>query len=48
MEQDVLRLEVPVDDTLPMRIVERTRYGRRDANGFIDGELLLAVESRAL
>ena len=47
VEQDVLRLEVAVDHVVAVRVVERTRDRGRDANGFVDRQLLLAIESRA-
>ena len=47
VQQDVLRLEIAVDDAVPVRVVERARHCRRDADRFVDRELLLAIQARA-
>ena len=47
VEQDVLRLEVPVDDPVPVGIVERAGHFHRDRDRLADGQLALAPEPRA-
>ena len=42
-----LRLQVAMDDTVFVRVVQRVRHGHRNAHGLVDRELLLAVEPRA-
>jgi hypothetical protein len=46
-EQDVLGLDIPVDDIVLVREVERVRHFPRDLNGVVDGELLLAIQAVA-
>ena len=46
-EQNVLGLEVAMYHSVAMRVVERAGAGSRDANGLLDGKLLLALESMA-
>ena len=46
VEQDVLGLDIPVYDTLSVRIVQGTRHFPRDAHSLRDGELLLALQPR--
>src|SRR5678810_1261460 len=45
VQQDVLRLDVAVNHSLPMGIVQRAGYLARDAHGIVDRELLLACQS---
>jgi hypothetical protein len=47
VEQNVLGLDVPVDDVVPVRIVKGTRDFSCDSDRVGDGELLLLVESLA-
>ena len=47
LEEDVLRLDVAVDDTELVRVRECIRDLACDADGVVDGELLLAVDARA-
>src|SRR5215217_1441393 len=47
VDQNVLGLEIAVNHSMPVRVVERFGHADRDANGLADGQLLLAVESRA-
>ena len=47
LEEDVLRLDVAVNDPELVRIRERIGNLARDADGVVDGELLLAVEACA-
>ena len=44
MKQDVLGLDVPMDDVMAVRVVERARDLPRDANGFVDRQMRLAFE----
>jgi hypothetical protein len=46
LEEDVLRLEVAVDYPVRVRVLERVDDGGGDVDGFVDRELLLAVEPR--
>jgi len=48
VQQDVLRLDVAVNDILPMRVVKRARHFACDAHGLGDRQLALTLESRAL
>ena len=43
-QEDVLRLDVAVDHTVPVRVLEGFRRLLRDADGHVHRELLLAVE----
>ncbi len=45
MQQDVLGFDVPVDDALPVGIVERARDLDREPDRFVDGKFLLAGEA---
>ena len=45
LEQNVLGLEVAVDHAVTVGLAERIGDGHRDANGFVDRKLLLAVET---
>ncbi len=45
MEQDVLWLDVPVNDTMAMRVVERRRDLLRDANCVIQWKLPFLVDA---
>ena len=47
LEEDVLRLEVAVDDAVAVGVVEGREHGQRDAEGVVDGQLLLAIEAGA-
>ena len=47
LEQDVLGLDVAMDDAVAVGVVERTRHFLREADGVVDGELLLAAEAAA-
>ena len=47
VQQDVLRLDVAVDDVVPVGVVERAGDLRRDAHRVVDRELLLPLESVA-
>ena len=47
VHQDVLGLQIPMNHIVSMRVVERARNGRRDANRVVDAELSLAHESLA-
>ena len=47
LEQNVLGLEVAVDHAVRVRVVERAGDGDRDADRFVDRQLLLALEPRA-
>ena len=42
LEQNVLRLDVPMDDTACVRVAEGVGHFSRDAERVIDGELALA------
>ena len=44
VKQDVLRLDVPVDHAVAMRIVEGARDSSRDLQGVLDWKLLLAAQ----
>ena len=41
-QQDVLRLDVPMDDAVLVGVAQRIRHFARDANGFVDRQLTLA------
>ena len=47
VEEDVFRFEVPVNDAVAVRIVERARHCARQADRLVDGELLLTLQARA-
>ena len=47
MQEDVLRLEIPVDHAASVGIVDRCRDRRREMQCFLDGQLLLPIELRA-
>ena len=47
LHEDVLGLEVAMNHVVPVRVVERARDRRRDADRLIDRELLLAIECAA-
>ena len=47
IEEDVLRLHVPMDDVVPVRVFERVPYFPRDAHDFVQRELLLAIDAGA-
>jgi hypothetical protein len=47
LQEDVLRLEIPVDHAVLVRVVERFRDGDRDAHRLLHRELLLALEPGA-
>ena len=47
LKEDVLRLEVPVDNAVSVRVVEGGEHGESDSERVVDRELLLAVEPRA-
>ena len=44
VHQDVLGLQVPMDDPVPVRVVQRATDGARDVNRVFDGELTLTLE----
>ena len=44
-QQDVLRLDVPVHDAMPMGVVERVSHLASDADGLLDRELRLRAEA---
>ena len=44
LQQDVLGLDVAMDDAAPVGVVERGGDFRREADGVVDGQLLLAGE----
>ena len=44
MEEDVLRLDVPVDDAVPVRVIKGARDVACDPHCVLDGQLLLARE----
>src|SRR5690242_12382793 len=46
-EQDVFGLYVAVDDTLPMREIERVRHLASDSNCVLEHELAFALDVRA-
>ena len=43
-EEDVLGLHVPVDDAVPVRVVQRARRLMGDPYGVVEGKLVLALE----
>ena len=45
LEQDVLRLDVAVDHTVPVGVAQRVRHLARDAQGVVERELLLALRA---
>jgi hypothetical protein len=45
VQQDVLRLDVAVHHTEPMRVLERLRDLRRDADRILHRQLVLPVQS---
>jgi len=47
LEEDILRLDVAVNYPVTVRVVERARDLGRDAQGFVERKLALAIESRA-
>jgi hypothetical protein len=44
MQQNVLRLDVPMDDVAPVRVVERVGYITHDERYVVERELVLAIE----
>jgi hypothetical protein len=44
VEQDVLRLNVPVHQSASVRVIQRVRHLTPDAQGVGDGELPLALQ----
>src|SRR5690349_15897085 len=44
LEQDILRFEVAMNDAVRVRVVERIRDRAADTYGFVDRELLLALQ----
>jgi hypothetical protein len=44
MQQDVLRLDVAMDHTVAVRVIERVGDLGRDAHRLLDAELRLAIE----
>jgi hypothetical protein len=44
VEQDICRLDIAVDDPLPVGVVQRARHVRRDVHRFVHGKLLQAVD----
>ncbi len=47
VEQDVLGLDIPVDDAVAMRVIQRRADFGGDAHGIRDGELLLSRQAIA-
>src|SRR5437762_1109546 len=45
LEENVLRLEIAMDDVMPVRVVEGAGDRCRYADRLLDGELLLAIEA---
>ena len=43
-QENVFRLDVPVNDTLVVRVLQRVRYLGGDIQCLVDAELLLAIE----
>jgi hypothetical protein len=46
-EQDVLGLDVPVDDAVPVGAIERVGHLTREANGLLNRELNFSAEAVA-
>ena len=44
VQQDVGRLDVPVDDVVPMRVVQRFGHATRNPHRLVDAELLLTLD----
>ncbi|MNC94608.1 hypothetical protein D3C83_115020 [compost metagenome] len=47
VQQDVLRLDIPVDDTVAVRIVECVRDGDRDPHRLVHRQLTIVLEPLA-